>query len=164
MSRAGFPSGRDVVHFKGFAGYIIMNEEYEELVRLLIDELRRRAFKALIWDGDDYGERSFTGVLPLIKRELPHLRLGAVLLEKDRHERGGNPQGFHGSWSGREDIGAFDCFLVDSRVKDGGFAALGWLALRATCSPTTILLGGGPVYGGRTESSAEHSALLSVLP
>eukprot|EP00966_Prymnesium_polylepis_P198902 4609879-Prymnesium_polylepis.1 len=145
LGRADFPSGHDVVHLKGFAGGMLLGPAYEQHVRVLIAELRRRAFKALVWDGDDFDERSFTAVMPRIKRELPHLRLGAILCQHHRTSRWGNPEGFHGSWRRREGVGAIDCFLVDKGVKEGGYTALGWLGLRATRTQTAILLGGGVV-------------------
>ena len=147
MQDAQFQTGSAAVHFKGFGSGYIAGAELDGQIRLLIEHIRKGGYKSLVWDGDDYCATGFTGVLPRIRKELPQLRMGAVLLAKHREKR------FHASWSvltgdSEGHIGPFDCFLVDECVSEGGYEALGWLMLRATCAKKVLLLGGGAVVKG----------------
>ena len=135
-------------HLKGFtcglAECAAMNEDGVALQ--VMGLLRERNISTLVWDGDDFSNTSYTALLPTLQRLMPHLRLVAVLMSAEKHERHGNPSGFEGSWSECGQALNITVLTTDNKVASGNrYEWLGVLALRATGARLVVALGGGMV-------------------
>lgn len=160
ISEAGL-SNLSFAHVKGFALNMVVDEKYEDIEKQLIVVLREGKYDVIVWDGDNYGEKSFTRTLCAIHRALPDLQFCAFLRNCEKEKRNDGGCGFDESWKDRFKI---MCFLVNDDVTGENYENLGNLALRATGAKYAYCLGGGEVVKRELVMSEEMGMGVDFIP
>ena len=145
----------NTIHFKGFARGMDFNSCATGVhVRQLITFLRTRFAEnefTLVWDGDAYGENSFTSLIPVLAQNFPRMKLHAF---KYRHE----VQHFKHSWAFAEALFPnrhITYTPVESDDSPNAWEALGRLALAFTQCKQCVCFGGGATILGEHRQCPE---------
>ena len=133
------------VHLKGFAGGLDIDENYEVAKSKLFDDLKEKYVRGelthLVWDGDEYANKSFTHLLPEFHQRFPEVKLIAfaklIHLSPYTDDWGPN-EGRMKNWESHNlPITWVTC------PESLGWDELGSLALGITGSHNVLLVGGG---------------------
>lgn len=134
------------VHLKGFAGGLDKDPPgYDNAKRKLFKDLHelksKEQLETLVWDGDEYGENSFTHLIPEINNIFPEIRL--VAFAKGDHLNAytdgyGPNEGRLANWK------PFDLFITwVTCANELLWDELGSFALATTGARNVLLVGGG---------------------
>ena len=147
-----------IIHYKGFAsGIDFTTQDALDLRTRLLQHMVSANPEWIIWDGDSYGEASFTALLVDFHRHLPNCTFVAFL-KHDDVER------FTRSWNNQR-LANLNLRISVYTIKDDkmSWSELGARGLHATKSQSVVCLGGGSVVH-LEYSNADPSIQWVVFP
>eukprot|EP00035_Acanthoeca_spectabilis_P035269 m.33438 g.33438 ORF g.33438 m.33438 type:complete len:213 (+) comp7189_c0_seq2:191-829(+) len=129
----------DIVHLKGFASRLDFTDAGTQKLEARILEALKDV-KAVVWDGDEYGEKSYTKLIP----QLP------ATTELIAFRRSSEVESFKSSWTEQGLMPRITLYCAPDEIS---YDKLGIIALKTTQATKVLAFGGGATVRAEFDQS-----------